>query len=246
MYQIKRAIIMAAGKGERLRPVTDQIPKPLIKVNGVPMIETIIQALIQNGIREIYVVIGYLKEQFGYLCQQYGVNLIDNPYYDSCNNIASLYVARNHLEDAMILDGDQIISKADILDPFFEKSGYHAVWTEQETAEWLMQVSDGTVTSCSREGGKIGWQLFSVSRWCSEDGKKLKKHLEIEFEQNKNRQIYWDDVPMFCHFEDYDLGIFPMQFGDIIEIDQLQELIALDSSYTEGRNDERNTDEKKN
>ena len=73
MYQIKRAIIMAAGKGERLRPVTDQIPKPLIKVNGVPMIETIIQALIQNGIREIYVVIGYLKEQFGYLCQQYGV-----------------------------------------------------------------------------------------------------------------------------------------------------------------------------
>ena len=65
----------------------------------------------------------------------------------------------------------------------------------------------------------------------SEDGKKLKRHLEIEFEQKKNRQIYWDDVAMFCYPEEYQLGIRPMNKDDIIEVDNLSELIALDTSY---------------
>ena len=99
-----------------------------------------------------------------------------------------------------------------------------------------MQVERGKVVSCSRTGGTKGWQLYSVSRWTAKDGIKLRKHLEEEFENKDNRQIYWDDVAMFCHFEDYDLGIMPMQEDDIVEIDSLEELIALDSSYKdEGR-----------
>lgn len=61
--------------------------------------------------------------------------------------------------------------------------------------------------------------------------KKLKYHLEIEFEQKKNQQIYWDDVAMFCYPEEYQLGIWPMNKDDIIEVDNLSELIALDASY---------------
>ena len=63
------------------------------------------------------------------------------------------------------------------------------------------------------------------------DGKRLKKHLELEFEEKKNRQIYWDDVAMFCHFQEYELGIYPMQKGDLIEIDDFSELCELDPSY---------------
>ena len=165
-----------------------------------------------------------------------GVTLVENPFFDVYNNISSLYVVREHLEDAIILDGDQIIYNDSILTSKFEKSGYNAVWTEKGTDEWLMQVERGKVVSCSRTGGTKGWQLYSVSRWTAKDGIKLKKHLEEEFEKKDNRQIYWDDVAMFCHFEDYDLGIMPMQEGDIVEIDSLEELIALDSSYKdEGR-----------
>ena len=94
-----------------------------------------------------------------------------------------------------------------------------------------MQVEDGIVKSCSRTGGIKGWQLYSVSRWTAEDGEKLKRHLEYEFDIKKNRQIYWDDVVMFNHFEDYVLGIRPMNQGDIIEIDSYQELAVIDSSY---------------
>lgn len=233
MHKVRRAIIMAAGLGNRMHPVTVSTPKPMVKVNGVRMIDTVIQGLQANGIKEIYVVVGYLKDQFETLVEEYGVKLIENPLFDSCNNIASLYFAREYLQEAIILDGDQIIYNRDILSPEFEKSGYNAIWTDGQTDEWLMQVRDGKVVSCSRTGGCGGWQLFSISRWTAEDGKRLKRHLELEFEERQNRQIYWDDVPMFCHFEEYDLGVRPMQKDDVIEIDNYSELVAVDPHYLE-------------
>ena len=196
MNRVKRAIIMAAGYGNRMLPITHTIPKPLIKVNGISMIETIIQALLKNEIEEIYIVVGYLKEQFKMLTKKYPmVSLIENPYFESCNNISSLYVAREHLEEAMILDGDQIIYNKDILSPNFHCSGYN------------------------------------ISRWTREDGRKLKEQLELEFEIRRNRQIYWDDVPMFCYFGEYELEIYPMNRRDVKEIDNIKELAAIDKNY---------------
>lgn len=235
MAKVKKAIIMAAGKGERMKPITLTTPKPLVKVNGVPMIENVIDALHSNGIYEIYVVVGYLKEQFNYLEQKFdNITLIDNPYFDTCNNISSLYVARKYIGDSFILDGDQIIYNKEILNPEFELSGYNGVWTDEYTDEWLMTTNDnGVVISCSRTGGKNGWQLFSVSRWSEADGKRLKELLEFEFEQNKNTNIYWDDVAMFCHPDDFKLGVYKMEKSDIIEIDNIDELKIIDPSYDE-------------
>lgn len=233
MNTVKRAIIMAAGIGKRMQPVTFDIPKPLIKVNGKRMIDSVVDALHKNSIFEIYVVVGYLKEQFYQWAKELqGVTLIENRLYDKCNNISSLYAAKEYLDDVIILDGDQIIYNHKILGREFELSGYNAVWTDNKTDEWVMSVNEkGIVTGCSRTGADRGWQLFSVSRWSKEDGYKLRKYLELEFEQKENHQIYWDDVAMFCHFEDFELGIYPMKKEDIIEIDSFSELVNIDKSY---------------
>lgn len=232
MHEAKRAIIMAAGIGKRMQPVTLQTPKPLVKVNGVRMIDTVISALKQNGIDEIHIVVGYLKEQFEVLLKEYeNIHLIENPYYEQYNNISSLYVAREYLGECVILDGDQIIYHPEILKKEFECSGYCCKWVEDETDEWLLTLQNDVVTHCSRTGGSQGWQLYSVSFWSAEDGERLRHHLEEEFEEKKNRQIYWDDVAMFCHPKDYTLGIRKISDGDIVEIDNFSELCELDRSY---------------
>ena len=120
MHKAERAIIMAAGMGNRMKPVTLSTPKPLIQVNGRRMIDTVIEGLHNNGIFEIYVVVGYLKDKFKPLEEQYeGLTLVENPYFDTCNNISSLYAVRDKIENAIILDGDQIIYNDKILKPEF-------------------------------------------------------------------------------------------------------------------------------
>ena len=226
---------MAAGRGERLNPVTLDTPKPLVKVNGVRMIDTIIEGLHENGINEIHVVTGYMMERFSELREKYpDIDIISNQDYAEYNNISSLYAAKAILKqgDCMILDGDLVIRNSKILHPDFERSGYSAIWTEEETDEWLMQVDDsGTVTSCSRTGGEKGWILFSISRWSTEDCLKLKKYLEYEYDHAGNRHLYWDDVAMFRHFDKFSLGITPMNRGDVVEIDSYDELVEVDGSY---------------
>ncbi len=231
MHTVERAIIMAAGTGTRMRPLTDRTPKPLVSVNGVPMIESVLSALYENDIREVYIVTGYLAERFAYLKTGFpGITLLENPMYGSWNNLYSLYTAREYLCNCMILDGDQIIRDPSALDKRFERSGYNAVWTDAETNEWLMTVEQNIVTACSRTGGTHGWQLYSVSRWSEADGRMLAGHAEEQVALG-NRTIYWDDLALFCYPEQYRLGIHPMEPGAILEIDSLAELAAADPSY---------------
>lgn len=232
-HKVKRAIVLAAGYGNRMLPLTKSTPKPLIKVHGKAMIETIIDALIENEILEIYVVTGHLKDQFVDLTHRYPhVALIDNPYYYSANNISSLFVARNYLEDVMIIDGDQVVSNSSIFAPYFNRSGYNCVWNDNKTTEWVLTLnSEGIVVECSPEGADAGWQLYSISRWSAEDGKRLRQLIETEFLENKNQHIFWDAIPLLLYPNAFSLGITEMKEDDVLEIDEFSDLIRIDPSH---------------
>ena len=226
MAKIENAIIMAAGLGTRMRPLTYETPKPLIPVHGTPMIESIIDALHQNDINDITIVVGYLGEKFGYLSDKYqGIKLIENPYYNRYNNISSLYVARNELKNTIILDGDQLIPNTKILNRDFQYSGYAGSRVDGWTDEWIMHVDNNNVIlSCDREGNDHGWRLYSLSKWTAKDSAMLKKYLVQGFSNGEYRDLYWDDIAMFEYFDKFTLTMMPINKGDIIEIDSVAQL----------------------
>lgn len=102
----KNAIILAAGFGMRMVPINTQAPKALMEVNGEPLIERTIKQLHEVGVTAIYVVVGFMKEKFEYLIDEYGVELIVNEQYSSKNNLHSLYLASSHLANTYIIPCD--------------------------------------------------------------------------------------------------------------------------------------------
>lgn len=232
MNNVERAIILAAGKGERMRPLTNTTPKPLLKVHGVPIIEHTIQILHEKGITEIYVVVGYLAEQFDYLTKTYGVTLVKNDAYETCNNISSLYLVRDHLRNSIILDGDIWIADSSILLTAFDFSGYTSIWTDEFIHEWVQGVdSEGFVKTCFRNGDKSGWVLYSISYWTAADADKLSTDIETEYTSLQHTNLYWDDIALFCYPERYSLKIKPVSRSALYEFDTIHELAAFDETY---------------
>ncbi len=117
MFKIKNIIILAAGRGSRMKDLTDNTAKPLLRVNDKPLIENIIEYFINKGINDISIVIGYKKEQFEYLKSKYsGVTLYENNDWDkpSSNNITSLKCVLHKLSNTLIINGDVLILKDQI------------------------------------------------------------------------------------------------------------------------------------
>lgn len=238
MHKVERAVIMAAGKGTRMYPLTENTPKPLIPVFDEPIIERTIKALKNKGINEIYIVVGYLAEKFNYLKDKYNVELINNPLFDTCNNISSLYAARDHIENSVILEGDIWIENDDLIKTEFDYSGYTSIPTNEPTNEWLQAV-DGSdfMISCSRTGGISGWILYGISYWSEEDAVKLAEDIETEFIKNKNTEIYWDDVAIFCYPEKYKLKIKRSNADYFREFDSIEDLSRYDKKYLVVKNE---------
>lgn len=106
-----QALILAAGCGKRLRPLTDEIHKSLIEVHGVPLLVNALNCLAGRGISEVLIVVGDKKEKIieklGFEYKAMKLIYIDNPQYMKTNNIYSFWLARNYVhEDVIMLECD--------------------------------------------------------------------------------------------------------------------------------------------
>ena len=102
----ENAVILAAGFGMRMVPINTQSPKVLLEINGETIIERTIKQLHEIGITEIYIVVGFMKEQFEYLIDEYGVELVVNEQYAEKNNLHSLRLVADHLSNTYIIPCD--------------------------------------------------------------------------------------------------------------------------------------------
>lgn len=235
MEKIKRAILLAAGRGRRMKPITDYTPKPLIPVNGTPMIETVIKGVKEQNIDEIIIVVGYRPEDFLFLQQKYtGIKFVKNEEYYSSNTISSAYYAREYFDEAVvILCSDVILNNSNVLAGPIEKSITCCQKINTGAKEWTMDVNQKKiVTDIHREDEPaLQWQMSYISMYTKADAEKLRGYLEDEWENKNNRQIYFEEIVFMIHPEEFEIQMREIEEGDQIEIDNVEELCKIDQSY---------------
>ena len=186
----KNAIILAAGFGMRMVPINTQSSKALIEVNGEPLIERIIKQLHEIGVTDIYVVVGFMKEQFEYLIDGFGVKLVINKEYAIKNNLHSLALVANYLSNSYIVPCDIWCYK----NPF----------NRNELYSWYM-VSDladnennirvnrkmELVLAPKKQGGKA---MVGISYLVEKQSKVLRKKLKTMDNDSKYDEAFWEEA----------------------------------------------------
>lgn len=229
-YRAKRAIFIAAGFGSRLVPITFNTPKPLVRVHGQRIIDGLIDACLDAGINEIYIVRGYLAEQFDQLLYKYPmIRFLENPVYNEANNISSAMVARYMLSKAYVFEADLLISNPQIIKKYHYTSDFLAI-KKDRTDDWCFTVKDGVIVE-EKVGGLDCWQMVGISYWNEEDGHKLSDDIKMTYEQPGGKERYWEQVPLVFCKKHYKVEVRECRENDIIEIDTFRELKAIDKTY---------------
>ncbi|MBO4687561.1 MAG: NTP transferase domain-containing protein [Clostridiales bacterium] len=229
-YRAKRAVFIAAGFGSRMVPITLNTPKPLVRVHGKRIIDTLLDACVEAGIDEIYIVRGYLAEQFDQLLYKYpNIRFLDNPVYNEANNISSAVLARHLLSNSYVFEADLLLSNPKIITKYHYSSDFLAI-PKERTDDWCFVVKDGIIKE-EKVGGEDCWQMVGISYWNDEDGKSLEEDVVAVFNGPGGKERYWEQVPLVYKKENYKVAVRECREEDIVEIDTFRELKEIDKAY---------------
>ena len=229
-YKVRRAVFIAAGFGTRMVPLTFNTPKPLIRVHGERIIDGLIDVCLQAGIDEIYIVRGYLAEQFDQLLYKYPMlKFLENIAYNDANNISSAMCARYLLQGAYVFEADLLLYRKELVKKYQYQSNYLGIYRER-TDDWCFIVKDGLIRE-QKIGGMNCYQEIGISFWSPKDGARLADDLKRAYEMPGGKELYWDQT-VFSVFKDhYQISIRECTQEDIVEIDTFKELKTVDPTY---------------
>ena len=225
----RNAIILAAGFGMRMVPINTEVPKAFLEINGEPLIERIIKQLKDVGINDITIVVGYMKERFEYLIDDFGVDLIVNPDYSGKNNLHSLRLASERISNTYIVPCDIWCNT----NPF----------SASELYSWYM-VSDKTDKDSdirvNRKGelvtvGSNGNTMIGIAYVLEEDAAFLKANLKSYDQDPKFDDQFWERALYIG--DKMSIPARSVRSEDYIEINTYEQLRDLDGDSNQLKSD---------
>lgn len=230
-HHIDNAIILAAGMSTRFIPFNYEKPKGLLVVRGEVLIERQIRQLREKGIQEIIIIVGHMKEQFEYLIEKYGVNLVETDDYAIKNNHASVYAARNYLKNSIITSSDLYFSK-NIFQSYAYDAYYCTIFMPGKTAERGIETDDDDRIIKTMYGDKCYdiWVTLGYAFFSKRFSNNFLKIMEKEFELPETANKFWADI-QDGHLEELYMYAKRVDSNVIYEFDSLEELREFDSRY---------------
>ncbi|MBB3458815.1 NDP-sugar pyrophosphorylase family protein [Rhizobium sp. BK313] len=178
-FDARKAIVLAAGVGSRLRPLTDLRPKPLVEVGGTPILFNALRNLNAVGVKEVTIVVGYRKDAIQCACGRnfngLAVDYVESTRFDMSGSAYSLWLARDSL-----LAGDCYVLEADV---FFEEAALRRL--QEHTADNVTAVvtfippMEGSAVSLDMEGSIAEYRLRQIATETSTDGPPLFKTMNL-------------------------------------------------------------------
>ena len=226
-------ILMAAGLGSRMRPLTDTTAKPLVKVNGVSLIETVIAALERRGISEIYIVTGYKAGQFEKIASRNGkVQLVNNPEYATKNNINSVAVVAEKMmnADCFICEADLFVANDAVLCRELLRSGYFGKMVNGHSDDWVFDTdATGRITRVGKCGDDC-FNMVGISYFKAADAAKIAAAVLEDVKKPENAQLFWDEVvDRLVKDGELDLLVHEVAPEEIVECDTVEDLKKLEA-----------------
>lgn len=216
----KNAIILAAGYGMRMVPINTEVPKGLLEVEGEPLVERLIKQLHEVGVFEIYVVVGFLKEQYEYLIDEYGVKLVTNSEYSQKNNLHSLKRVAQHLGNTYIVPCDIWC----LVNPFNKNELYswymvNEIMDEDSTVRVNRKLELASTTA----GGN---SMIGIAYIETKDVAYIQEQMDVLSKDRKYDNAFWEE----CLWNEDKMIVHAriLASNKAIEIDTFEQLRELD------------------
>ena len=230
-HKVTNAIILAAGKSKRFKPISDYCPKGLSIIKGEVLVERQIKQLQAVGVTDITLVVGYKKEMFFYLADKYDVKIVVNEQYDTQDNVSSLRLVLDQLDNPYICSVDNYYPE-NLFNTYEYRGFYSTVYVENNSDEWVVRADENGLINDVNIGAPRGHIMLGFVYFDREFSENFRRVIhDVEGIDEYNHHV-WEYLYM-KHLDTLKLGIKEFDKPSILEFDTIEDAISFDKDFLE-------------
>lgn len=228
-HKVTNAIILAAGKSKRFKPISDYCPKGLSIVKGEVLVERQIKQLQAVGISDITLVVGYKKEMFFYLADKYNVKIVVNEQYDTQDNVSSLRLVLDQLDNTYICSVDNYYPE-NLFNTYEYRGFYSTIYVENNSDEWVVRIDEAGLINDVNIGAPSGHIMLGFVYFDREFSENFRRVIhDVEGIDEYNHHV-WEYLYM-KYLDTLKLEIKEFDTNSILEFDTIDDAINFDESF---------------